>query len=243
MQPVNYDEAYVRDLFDRMGPTYDIVNYVSSFGFCEWWRMECVRNAKITAGQRVCDMMAGSGESWRHITNRGATVISVDFSRVMVERQRKRQRQFGSQVEVYCENALHTSIAAESMDALVAAFGLKTLNAEALAGFAREISRILKPSGHFSLLEISTADGWWLAPAYKWYIDTLIPLLGKLCLANIECYRMLGVYTSAFGSCERIVPIFRSAGLNVAVKSHFFGCATSLVGTKESVPGQKTSGA
>jgi demethylmenaquinone methyltransferase/2-methoxy-6-polyprenyl-1,4-benzoquinol methylase len=235
MQAANYDDAYVQNLFDRMGPTYDIVNYVSSFGFCEWWRIQCVRNAKIAPGFQVCDMMAGSGESWRHLTRRGASVISVDFSAVMAARQQKRQRHFGKLVDVRCENALHTSIPSSSMDAVIAAFGLKTLSPEALASFAREISRILKPGGRFSLLEISTANEWRLAPVYKWYINTLIPLVGKLCLANIDCYRMLGVYTEAFGSCARIVPLFRGAGLEVSLRSHFFGCATSLVGFKKTL--------
>lgn len=232
MHPANYDDAYVQDLFDRMGPTYDLVNYVSSFGFCEWWRILCVRNAGIRRGDRVCDMMAGSGECWRHIVKREATVISVDFSRVMVERSQKRLPHFTGVVDARCENALHTSMTTESMDVVLGAFGLKTLSPEGLQAFAREIFRILKPGGRVSLLEISTAEGWWLGPVYRWYVNSLIPLIGRSCLADIDCYKMLGVYTEAFGSCERVAPVFRAAGLDVSVHSHFFGCASSLVGIK-----------
>ena len=38
-----YDDAEVQDLSDRMGPTYDIVNLISSFGLSEFWRRQCVR--------------------------------------------------------------------------------------------------------------------------------------------------------------------------------------------------------
>lgn len=148
MQPASYDDAYLKDLFDRMGPTYDIVNFVSSFGFAEWWRRECVRNAGISSGARVCDMMAGSGECWKYVARRGGSLVSVDFSPVMVQRQIRRNRRFGSRVDVRCENALQSSIEDESIDCLVSSFGLKTLNEPGITRFAKEIRRVLKPGAH-----------------------------------------------------------------------------------------------
>ncbi len=118
------------------------------------------------------------------------------------------------------------------MDFVVSAFGLKTLDAGAVRRFGSEIRRILKVGGQFSLIEISFPEDWVFAPLYRRYVMSVIPLIGKLCLGDIECYRMLGVYTAAFGSCSAVAPIFRELGLEVSVKSHFFGCATSLVGRK-----------
>jgi len=230
--PAIYEEAYVQALFDRMGPTYDVVNFVSSFGFSEFWRRRCVLNAGIRPGARVCDMMSGSGECWRYVADRGASLISVDFSRVTVRRQAERKRRFGRPVDVRCENALHTSIASESIDCVISAFGLKTLSREALMKFALEMRRILRPGGRFSLLEISTAEGWWLARIYGWYMNSVIPLIGKICLGDIECYRLLGAYTREFGSSDRIAPVFVEAGFEISVRRHFHGCATSLVGSK-----------
>jgi demethylmenaquinone methyltransferase/2-methoxy-6-polyprenyl-1,4-benzoquinol methylase len=233
MQSEKYDDSFVEDLFDRMGPTYTVMNLVSSFGFAEFWRHQCVRNAGISSGARVCDMMSGSGECWSHVIKRGASVVSVDFSRVMIQRQTKRQPRFGKMVEVRRENALQTSLENNSMDCVISAFGLKTLSEERLAGFAQEIKRILRPGGRFSLLEISTAEGWWLSGAYAFYISSVIPLIGTICLGDIECYRMLGAYTKEFRSCEHIAQIFTDAGLEVSVHRHFHGCATSLVGSKK----------
>ena len=50
-----HDDQFVRDLFDKMGPTYDRINVISSFGFSEWWRRQCVNNANIATGEHVCD--------------------------------------------------------------------------------------------------------------------------------------------------------------------------------------------
>jgi len=38
-----HDDADLQALFDRMGPTYGLMNVLSSFGFSELWRRACVR--------------------------------------------------------------------------------------------------------------------------------------------------------------------------------------------------------
>lgn len=228
----SFDDAYVQALFDRMGPTYDFVNVVSSFGFSEGWRRRCVEAIAIKPGERVVDLMAGSGECWCHALRRGAHLISIDFSTFMARRQKERNNRFRGNVDVRCENALHTSLWEGSVDCVVSAFGLKTLNEAALKGLVAELWRILKPGGRFSFLEISTAEGWWLAPLYRWYLNGVIPAIGRLCLGDIECYRMLGAYTTAFGSCYPLRQLFADVGFEVEVRSHFYGCATSLVGRK-----------
>lgn len=233
MNSPQYDDGFVAAMFDRMGPTYDLVNRLSSFGFCEVWRYQCVQHAAIQPGDVVCDLMAGSGECWPYILHRSAgRIIAVDFSPVMVKRQERRNATRKHPVEIRLENATRTSITPQSVDCVVGAFGLKTLSEESLAAFAREIDRVLKPGGHFSLLEISCADDWILGPVYRWYVSHVIPLIGRILLGDIECYRMLGVYTRAFGSCSRVARVFLDAGLQVELRSHFFGCATALVGKK-----------
>jgi demethylmenaquinone methyltransferase/2-methoxy-6-polyprenyl-1,4-benzoquinol methylase len=233
MDSARYADEYVAQLFDRMGPTYDWVNRLSSFGFCEVWRYQCVRRANIQPGAVVCDMMSGSGECWPYLRRRKVSkIISVDFSPVMVRRQQQHLAARNSGVEVRLENATRTTLPADSVDCVVGAFGLKTLTDESLAAFAREIQRILKPNGRFSLFEISNAEGWLLGPVFRWYVANLIPQIGRLMLGDIECYRMLGVYMQAFGSCERALSPFRAAGLQAEVYRHFFGCATALVGKK-----------
>jgi demethylmenaquinone methyltransferase/2-methoxy-6-polyprenyl-1,4-benzoquinol methylase len=233
IQNARHDDAYVQALFNRMGTTYSLVNLVSSFGFSDVWRRECVKNAKVEVGSRVCDMMAGSGECWGYILERGGVLTSVDFSQVMTDHQHARKNKRNLTVDVRCENALQTSIKSNSVDCVVSAFGLKTLSPDAIKKFAVEIRRILKPGGRISLLEISTAEGWFLSPVYRWYLRAVIPVIGKLCLGDIECYRMLGNYTEEFVSCDRVAATFADTGLRVVVRRHFYGCATSLVGTKD----------
>jgi ubiquinone/menaquinone biosynthesis methyltransferase len=233
----NYDEKYVAHLFDQMGPSYDIVNLISSFGFSEIWRAQCVRNLSIRQGAAVADLMAGSGECWTYLKRRiqpNGKIVSIDFSPVMCGRQKRRlTRMDRMEVNIHCENALSTSLADNSVDFIVSAFGLKTFNAPLLDKLAREIFRILRPGGSFSLLEISMPRSQLLRVPYLFYIKSIIPLIGRAFLKNIECYKMLGVYTEAFGSCVEVVEHFQKVGFQVTVRKHFFGCASSIVAKKD----------
>jgi len=218
-----------------MGPSYDIVNLISSFGFSEIWRAQCVHALNMQQAAIVADLMAGSGECWTYIQRRiglNGKIVSVDISPVMCSRQRQRIHTLGSPVDIRCENALSMSLHDGSIDFIVSAFGLKTFDLPQLQRLASELFRILRPGGSCSLLEISMPESRLLRIPYHFYISAVIPFIGRLFLKEIECYKMLGVYTEAFGSCTKFAGIFQSAGFNVVVKSHFFGCASSLVLTK-----------
>ena len=55
---------------------------------------------------------------------------------------------------------------------------------QAVAGFASEIARILKPSGTYSVLEISLPESAILRVPYNWYLSKVIPIFGKLLLGD-----------------------------------------------------------
>lgn len=232
----NYDEQYVARLFDQMGPSYDVVNLISSFGFSEIWRAQCVSNLSIGQGAIVADLMSGSGECWSYVNRRtglNGRIVSVDFSPVMCSRQKRRLDHLGgSTIEIRCENALSLGLSDRSVDFIVSAFGLKTFSTASLPRLAAEAFRVLRDGGACSFLEISLPDLIFLRFLYRFYLKFVIPLIGRIFLKNIECYQMLGVYTEAFGSCARVVKQFQDAGFRVVVKTHFFGCASSIVATK-----------
>jgi ubiquinone/menaquinone biosynthesis C-methylase UbiE len=64
------------------------------------------------------------------------------------------------------------------------------------------------------------------------YLKRIVPLLGRLLLGDPACYRMLGIYTEAFGDCRRFAEALESAGLQVEQSRLFFGCATAVRGRK-----------
>ncbi len=121
---------------------------------------------------------------------------------------------------------------ASGVDVVVSSFGLKTFNRPQLARLAERVARMLRPGGTCAFIEISMPPAALLRVPYRFYLKFVIPVLGWVLLGNPDCYRMLGIYTEAFGDSAYFAACLREAGLDVVETSHFFGCATGVRGRK-----------
>jgi ubiquinone/menaquinone biosynthesis methyltransferase len=231
-----YDPGFVRALFDEMSATYGLVNLVSSFGFCRSWRRQCTGQVNIPSGACAVDLMTGMGELCPQIAQAVGSegrIIALDISQAMCDKA----RQYGSGrlaccVDVVEADALCSPLPPATADVVLSSFGLKTFSEAQIGQLASEVARLLKPRGAFSFIEISVPQRMLLRAPYLFYLNRLIPIIGWLFMGNPANYRLLGVYTEAFGSCHTAASAFRAAGLEVEVRSFFFGCATGLVGRK-----------
>lgn len=228
-----YDPASIRELFDGMAATYGVVNLVTSFGFAARWRRQAVEALPHAEPcTRVADLMSGMGELWRSLERhapRPAEVVAVDLSPEMARRA-EAARPFAVTLRV--EDVLETEFAPGAFDAVVSSFGLKTFDADQQERLARRVATWLRPGGAFSFVEISVPPGRLLRPLYMFYLKRIIPPLGRLFLGDPVHYRMLGVYTEAFGDCRRFADALERAGLQAERIRLFFGCATGVRGRK-----------
>ncbi|MHB0756989.1 class I SAM-dependent methyltransferase [Polaribacter sp. M15] len=231
-----YEPKFVEKLFDKMSSSYSKVNYITSFGFSERWRRQCVKEIQIQKGKVVVDLMTGMGECWKHIlkqSDQKSKLIGLDFSTEMINRAEKNKGRFEkSTIEILKENVFENSIANETADYVISGFGLKTFNDEQLGRLAKEIDRILKPNGKFSLIDVSVPNSKFLKPFYMFYLKNIIPILGKLFLGSPETYRMLGVYTEEFGNSKNVHRIFNKLEFDVEYVEYFYGCASGIKGLK-----------
>ena len=118
---------------------------------------------------------------------------------------------------------------------MVSAFGLKTFSTDQQSIAARELHRILKPGGRFSLVEVSVPRASILRVPYLFYLKRVIPALGRIFLGNPDNYRLLGVYTQAFLPSQ-MARHLADAGLEVVRRPLFFGCATLFTGRRPEGP-------
>ncbi len=231
-----YDPAFVKRLFDEMAATYGIVNLLSSFGFARRWRRQCVRAIPIRPGDRVLDLMTGMGELIpdvaRLIEYRGS-ITAIDISTRMCEKARRyADERTSCPVRIIEADLLSMNLPPGSADVVLSTFGLKTLSGTQLRILARQVYRVLAPGGRLSVVEISVPPARWLRPIYMFYLRRVIPRIGGLLLGNPDNYRLLGVYTDAFGDCTDVCLAFAESGLEVATISFFGGCATGVVGRR-----------
>lgn len=232
-----FQPNFVRQLFDEMSQTYSVVNYIASFGFTARWQKQCVRRIKVPLGATVYDLMTGMGEMCSDISRMigsSGRIRAIDISPRMCARARQRLRhRITCSVEVIEADILDNGIDSGSADVIVSSFGLKTFSEEQTVRLAREIHRILKPGGQFSLLEISVPPSAFLRIPYMFYLKYVVPVIGMLFMGNPANYRLLGIYTEAFNDCSFILRALEDTGLQVRSETYFFGCATGVSGYKK----------
>ena len=231
-----YDPKFVEALFDKMSNSYSKMNYITSFGFSERWRRQCVAAIGIEAGKTTVDLMTGMGECWKYIlktADKDSTLIGIDFSSEMIDRAKMNQKNYNDHnIKVLKENIFDNSIAAHTVDYVISGFGLKTFDTKQLEKLAYEINRMLKVGGTFSLIDVSIPGAKLLRPFYMFYLKKIIPVLGLLFLGNPNTYKMLGIYTQRFKNARTVARIFDRPEFEITYVSYFYGCATGIKGRK-----------
>ncbi len=232
-----YKEEFVENLFNRMSKTYGITNYISSFGFTERWRIQCVNEIDWKGVNKGYDLMSGMGESWGLImkASKGNVKIEgIDISKAMNQRaSEKLVRHPEWDIQIKQENILDNNIESGSADFITSTFGLKTFSPDQLSILAKEISRILKKGGQVAMIEISEPKGKLFQTIYMFYLKIIIPIIGLMFTGNSSDYKMLGVYCRKFGDSQFFKEKLENESISVQLKKYFFGCATGIVGIKK----------
>jgi demethylmenaquinone methyltransferase/2-methoxy-6-polyprenyl-1,4-benzoquinol methylase len=180
--------------------------------------------------------MAGTGEVWPHLfachPNVGeitAVDISSGMHKLAIERLHKERSHRITFVE---DDVLASELPPGSADFILSTFGLKTFNPEQLRRLAGLTARLLRPGGRFSFIEASDPKGWLLRPLYLFYLKGVLPMVERLFLRGAQDFAMIGTYCTNFGDAQDFAAMLRDAGLTVEFRRHFFGCATSVVGSR-----------
>lgn len=236
MEESIYQDKFVASLFDRMSPSYRFMNNITSLGFYPFWRKQAINAIRIEEGDQVADLLTGPGECWKHILPKigpAGKLTALDFSPGMLKlADEKRSTYPQYRIELLQENILSSSIPSNSQDVVICCFGLKTFHTNQLENLTAEIQRILKPGGHYSLVEVAMPKSNFLKHCYRLYLGKFIPLLSKILAKNPETYDLLEVYSNRFDGFGNIEQYFRSKGSEPQMKDLFFGCAKRITGMK-----------
>lgn len=220
MTQTKTDGNFIREMFDRICGRYDLLNHVLSFGLDFWWRKQAVRALRPSANSRVLDLCCGTGDLSRALQRTGAQVTGLDFSGEMLRKAEAKYPQIrfiqGDACQVPLENG--------SFDAATMAFGPR--NIPDLPRLWRELQRLVKPGGKIVTLELTRPNGP-LKYLHRFYLNTVLPVVGQVLSGDAEAYRYLSCTVQQFVDPEGLKRSMESAGLkNVNVIPLTFGVAT-----------------
>ncbi|KAI0923248.1 hypothetical protein AcV5_007434 [Taiwanofungus camphoratus] len=204
--PEESKESLVRNVFDSVASSYDLMNDAMSLGVHRLWKDEFVSLLKPgSKGPTKCiDVGGGTGDIALRIldfareqyADRETSVDVVDINGEMLKEGHKRFKKtmyHNTPQIAFCEanaQALPSSqFSSNSYDLYTIAFCIR--NCMSISDVLKEAYRVLKPGGTFACLEFSKVDNPLLGALYDQYSFSVIPLLGTILAGDRESYQYL----------------------------------------------------
>jgi demethylmenaquinone methyltransferase / 2-methoxy-6-polyprenyl-1,4-benzoquinol methylase len=215
--------AWVRDMFGRVAPRYDLLNHLLSFNIDKLWRKTTVKRLQPVLDRPdavVLDLCCGTGDLMLALrANANARVLGSDFCHPMLTAAMQKA---GPGAPFFEADALHLPARDKSLDAITVAFGFRNL-ANYEAGLL-ELRRALKPGGIAAILEFSTPPNPAFNAAYGFYSRNILPRVGGLLSGASDAYTYLPESVRKFPDADGLTEKMRAAGFrNVSYERMTFG--------------------
>ena len=222
----------VRSVFNRVAGRYDLMNDLMSMGVHRFWKWLFCREVNKTKAQAATeqvfvDLAGGTGDIAKALIDGHRKVLLLDPSEAMMSVAEKR---LGNSCRYITAAAEDIPLEDDSVDVLTISFGIR--NTTDIKKSLQEITRVLKPGGHFYCLEFSRPYAW-LRPFYDAWSRIVIPRLGAAVAGHPDAYTYLVESIREFPAQEEMAEIIRTAGLvNVSYSNMTFGIACIHRGEK-----------
>ncbi len=226
--------AFTRDLFTRLAPRYERVNWLMSLGQVGSWRRATAAEAHLPPGGWVLDVAAGQGGLSYALARRWpqAHVVGVDFAREMILAGRAAAD--GRVVHWTEGDALRLPFPDRFFDAVVNGFMLR--NVTDIAATLAEQVRVVRPGGRVVCLEMTWPRQPLFRPLFHLYFAGLVPLLGWLITGQRDAYQYLPRSVQAFLSPDELAATMERVGLRqVRYRLLMMGTVALHVGVRDEV--------
>jgi demethylmenaquinone methyltransferase / 2-methoxy-6-polyprenyl-1,4-benzoquinol methylase len=202
---------YVRGMFARVAPRYDLLNHVLSFQIDKYWRAVTVKRVgEVLADPKatVVDLACGTGDLTAALTRRArARVIGSDFCHPMLTVAQTKQMH-----KLFEADALQLPLADRSVDLITCAFGFRNFT-----NYRRgmtEFLRVLKPGGRVAILEFSTPPNAAFRAAYNFYSTQVLPKIGAALSGAPDAYTYLPESVKKFPAAPELASEFLASGFH-----------------------------
>lgn len=225
----------IRAMFDRIAPSYDMLNHLLSLGIDHLWRRRAVRELRKFAPKRVLDLATGTCDLAIAIAKgiEGVKVTGTDISTEMVEvgRVKVAKRGLSERIELGIADAENLPYGDGEFDAVTVGFGVRNFVHKDQS--LNEMARVLRSGGVVEILELSRPTNKIFAPIFRFYFHKVMPIVGGWISGDRAAYNYLPASVDKFPAPERFVEMMREAGLQECRAIRLtFGVAYIYIGVK-----------
>jgi ubiquinone/menaquinone biosynthesis methyltransferase len=188
--PLTNEESHVgdpRSMFERIAPTYDVLNRIMSAGIDRRWRARAIAELARSKPGPVLDLCAGTMDLTAMLVRARPNdrVVAVDFAPAMLEAGRHK----APRAEVVVADAAALPFDDGAFAAVVCGFGMRNLRDP--VGGAREVRRVLRRGGVFVTLELFRPTRPATRAFHRAYARLVLPALGGWISGDRRAYEYL----------------------------------------------------
>ncbi len=221
--------ARVRDVFDNVAGSYDLMNDLMSLGIHRVWKQAFMDWLAPRPGQTLLDVAGGTGDIATLWCGRGGgpvTVCDINAEMIAVGRARAAEAAVADRIEWVVGDAEALPLPDASVDRVTIAFGLR--NVTRIDRALAEMARVLRRGGRFMCLEFSRPTQPWLDPIYDGYSFRVLPWLGEVVAKDREAYQYLAESIRRFPDQQDLAERMRRVGLERVKWRNLSGGITAI---------------
>ncbi len=202
-------------MFSRIANHYDFMNRIMTAGQDTRWRKKVIRLAALPAYGWLLDLGTGTGSLAQEAKKQypSCRVTGVDRTEEMMRVGTRRMKYAPGTYQSldWClADTLDLPFPDQTFEAVVSGFLLR--NASDIRQSIADQYRVLKPGGRIVCLDTSPPIHSLFSPLTRFYLHTMIPILGSWITGDSEAYQYLSTSTENFLSPEKIADHFIQAG-------------------------------
>ena len=218
--PPSGRENGISAMFGRIARWYDPLNRLLSLGIDQRWRQCLAWTVRAGSPDRVLDLAAGTLDVSLALARfrPPAPILALDFCLPMLQRGRSKLKRAAAKdpgaadVLPAAADARRLPLPDASVDALSMAFGIRNISPRPEA-FA-EMYRVLRPGGRACILEFGSGRRRVWKGLYNFYLNRLLPLIGKWGSGDNNAYTYLAQTITTFPVPEELSAELRAAGFS-----------------------------
>jgi demethylmenaquinone methyltransferase / 2-methoxy-6-polyprenyl-1,4-benzoquinol methylase len=216
-ETLNDKRAFVRAMFSRIAPNYDLANRLMTFGMDQRWRK---RTAQVTLSKNdqeplVLDVGTGTGDQAIMISalSPHAHIVGVDLTTEMMALAASKVSRISGDMMLRLVNgdSLELPFPANTFSGICSSFVLR--NVTSLDRAFAEMVRVAKPNAPIVALEITPPRIPVWRTLFRFYFFQIAPLLGGLVSRDLPAYRYLPYSLTVFVSADELAGIMSRAGV------------------------------
>lgn len=225
----------VPQMFDTISAKYDFINAVLSLGLDRYWRKEVCKHLPSKQRIKLLDCATGTGDLLATLLKNCPHIydaVGIDPAHEMLALATPKLASHAYRLRLVSAAAEEIPFPDDMFDVVTIAFGIR--NVADLSQSLQEIYRTLAPQGRLIILEFSHPSNKVVRGLHQFYLNRIIPHVGKWLSGHKEAYTYLSKTIATFPQGEAFGLILKEAGFtNVQIKPLTFGAVSLYTGEKQ----------